>query len=473
MNMIDGNDLITLGYLQGPALGAAKQAGNRLLAQGYRRSDVDALLAGVLARPADYIGDPLLQPVAAHLVEQTRAEAEDLRREPAPYQAFGPSLIDPAAITQMELSLRLPVSVGGALMPDAHLGYGLPIGGVLATVGAVIPWAIGVDIACSMRLSVFPQSAIVLGQRTKAFSEALLRWTKFGAGQAWTGTYRASHEVLDRPDWSATFLLRSLKDTAAAQLGTSGSGNHFAEFGELILAGPDPAFPGLDAGKYLALLSHSGSRGVGYKIASHYSKLAAHRHPTLPKEAQALGWLDLDHELGIEYWQGMELAGAFADANHQVIHARVAAALGLESVATITNRHNFAWRQTLPDGREVIVHRKGATPAGAGVLGIIPGNMADAGFVVRGLGNPLSLESASHGAGRAMSRTAAEKTITTALRDAYLAQRDVVRLGGGLDEAPQAYKSLEQVLSAQDELIERVARFRPRIVRMADEPGEN
>src|SRR5260370_5374150 len=138
----------------------------------------------------------------------------------------------------------------------------------------------------------------------------------------------------------------------------------------------------------------------------------------------------------------MELAGRFASANHYMIRRRVAAAAGLREVASVENHHNFAWRETVRDAagntREVIVHRKGATPAGPGVLGVIPGSMADAGYVVRGKGVADALDSASHGAGRAMSRRAALDTVTKTARDRYLRERDVTLLGGGLDEAPQA-----------------------------------
>jgi tRNA-splicing ligase RtcB len=168
----------------------------------------------------------------------------------------------------------------------------------------------------------------------------------------------------------------------------------------------------------------------------------------------------------------MELAGRFAAANHYVIHHRVAREAGLTEVAAVENFHNFAWRDRLPDGSPIIVHRKGATPAGAGVLGIIPGSMGDPGYVVRGRGERHSLNSASHGAGRKMGRRAAINAISKRDRDTYLRERGVTLLGGAIDEAPQAYKDIDTVISAQHELVEIVGRFLPRIVRMADEAGE-
>jgi tRNA-splicing ligase RtcB len=275
--------------------------------------------------------------------------------------------------------------------------------------------------------------------------------------------------VLDDSAWLATRQLRTLKDTAMNQLGTSGTGNHFVEWGSFRLH--EDSF-GLKAGQYLALLSHSGSRGVGAKIADRFSKLAMEKHPDLDRSVKHLAWLSLDSEEGQEYWLSMELAGRFASANHYIIHKRVAAAIGLKELAVVENHHNFAWHETLPDGRKVIVHRKGATPAGEGVYGVIPGSMGDAGYVVRGRGVENSLSSASHGAGRRMSRRVAIDSISKSARDDYLKERGVTLLGGGLDESPQAYKQIEDVIAAQSDLVEIVGKFSPRIVRMADEPGD-
>ncbi|MBK8025696.1 MAG: RtcB family protein [Chloroflexi bacterium] len=190
----------------------------------------------------------------------------DLRDDPLPYRIWGQQYIDPEAVKQMDNAMRLPVSVAGALMPDAHVGYGLPIGGVLAVEDAVIPYAVGVDIACRMRLTLFKESPILIQQKIGQFRKALLEQTRFGAGARWTGNDRAQHEVLDDPDWNATKFLKSLKSIAMEQLGTSGSGNHFVEWGAFRLDEDRPDV-GLERGQYLALLSHSGSRGVGYKIS--------------------------------------------------------------------------------------------------------------------------------------------------------------------------------------------------------------
>ena len=389
-----------------------------------------------------------------------------VRATDAPYRIWG-SDFEPTALDQLKNACRLPVAVSGALMPDAHVGYGLPIGGVLATHEAVIPYAVGVDIACRMKMTVLDLPLSTLTDDQPRLRRALERETQFGIGATFRS--RRQHDVMDE-DWRVTKLTATLKDRAWSQLGTSGSGNHFVEFGRLAVT--DDAV-GLPRGEYLALLSHSGSRGTGAQIAQHYSRLARDLHPELPKELANLAWLDLASEPGREYWAAMELMGKYAAANHALIHAHVRRALGVEVRLDIENHHNFAWRERhrRPDGTEaeVIVHRKGATPAGAGVLGIIPGSMGTPGYVVRGRGVAASLNSAAHGAGRRMSRTRAKQIFTWDMAKAFLRERGVTLLSAGLDEVPMAYKDIDAVMSAQRELVEPLARFEPRLVKMA--PG--
>ncbi|MBI4926413.1 MAG: RtcB family protein [Anaerolineae bacterium] len=472
MDIVTGKILKYHNWPDGKIIGIAKRVAEELTGQGQDRETVLARLDAVRKNPGAFLADPLMAELARECIRQA-PKAEDvlteLRKAPLPYPIWGREGIDSGALAQMDNAMRLPVSVAGALMPDAHVGYGLPIGGVLATDNAVIPYAVGVDIACRMRLSVFPVSPYLLGQKKAQFENALWKQTSFGMGASWEGKQRADHAVLDDAAWDATRLLKSLQDAAARQLGTSGTGNHFVEWGAFNLYEP---LMGLPPGEYLALLSHSGSRGVGFKVADRYSKLAMEKHADLDKSVRHLAWLSLDSEEGQEYWLSMELAGRFASANHYVIHQRVAEAAGLKEAFVVENHHNFAWRYTLPDGRTVIVHRKGATPAGAGVLGVIPGSMGDAGYLVRGRGVSTALDSASHGAGRLMSRKAALDSIGKTARDAYLKERGVTLLGGGLDESPQAYKPIERVMAAQNDLVEAVGKFTPRIVRMADEAGE-
>jgi tRNA-splicing ligase RtcB len=297
------------------------------------------------------------------------------------------------------------------------------------------------------------------------FKIALERETRFGVGQAFARPKK--HRVMDE-DWSFSHLVGSLKDKAWKQLGTSGSGNHFAEFGRLLLENNDL---GLEKGAYLALLTHSGSRGAGADIAKHYSSLAKKLHPELPKNLNNLAWLDLNSSEGLEYWLAMELMGRYAAANHDVIHQSVLNHLGAISVVTLENHHNFAWKAQLGQ-REVIVHRKGATPANKGVLGVIPGSMASPGFVVRGLGNEASLCSAAHGAGRRMSRRAAIKKFNWSDITELLVKKGITLISAGIDEAPMAYKRIEDVMDQQKDLVEIIARFDPKLVKMAP-PGRH
>lgn len=380
---------------------------------------------------------------------------------PAPWRQWGDDL-DPQAVQQMRDAASLAVAVGGALMPDAHVGYGLPIGGVLAVAQAVIPYAVGVDIACRMRLSVLDWPVESLQTRRDELRRALLQETRFGTGAAFAAGERREHAVLDE-DWSFSPVTRQAQDIAWAQLGTSGSGNHFAEFGRLTLLQPEL---GLPAGIFLALLTHSGSRRPGLEVAEHYARLAAALNPGLPPAQRHLGWFDLRSEPGQEYWAAMQLMGRYAAANHELIHRSLLARLGARARAVVENHHNFAWRQEYA-GREVIVHRKGATPAHAGELGVIPGSMATAGWVVRGLGCEASYCSASHGAGRRLSRAEAKRRFRRTEVVALLQEAGVEVLGADLDEAPQAYKDIEAVMAAQAELVRAIARFDPVLVRMA------
>lgn len=389
-----------------------------------------------------------------------------------PYRVWGEH-DESDSLRQLQNACSLPVAVAGALMPDAHVGYGLPIGGVLATDNAVIPYAVGVDIACRMKLTVLDLPVDTLDVNPEPLRRAIERETCFGIGGGFKT--KRQHAVMDA-DWRVTPVTARVKDRAWKQLGSSGSGNHFVEFGSLTVHDDTLGLPG---GTYLALLSHSGSRGSGAEVAGHYSKLARRLHPELPRELADLAWLGLDTEPGQEYWAAMELMGRYAAANHALIHQAIARHLGAEVRLDVENHHNYAWREThrLPTGeaREVIVHRKGATPAGEGVVGIIPGSMATPGYVVRGKGSAASLLSASHGAGRRMSRTQARKTLSWAEARPMLAERGVTLLSAGLDEVPMVYKDIDAVMAAQRDLVDVVARFDPRIVKMAPsgEPPED
>lgn len=429
---------------------------DRLEEDGVRGKALRRLFGRLTQDPAPFADHPVLGGLAVMLAGAS-SSADSTKG--ASWRAWGEGL-DPKAAQQMDDGCSLPVAVRGALMPDAHVGYGLPIGGVLAVANAVIPYGVGMDIACRMRMSVFAASAELVDSHGQELARAIEEETCFGVG----GQFRTrkDHAVM-REDWDVSPVTRRMRDTAWAQLGTSGSGNHFVEWGVLDVPG---AISGLAEGAYLALLSHSGSRGTGGEVARHYSELARRLHPELPRHLGHLAWLGLDSDEGREYWSAMELMGRYSAANHALIHAAVAGHLGLTPLWSVENHHNFAWRETF-DGRQVVVHRKGATPAGAGVLGIIPGTMVDPAYVVEGLGNPLSLCSAAHGAGRVMSRKEALKRFGRADLERVLRERGVRLLSGGLDEAPMAYKDIARVMAAQADLVRIRGTFLPRIVKMA------
>lgn len=379
-----------------------------------------------------------------------------------PFQQWGNN-VDEQSRQQMREACSLPVSYKAALMPDAHVGYGLPIGGVLATENSVIPYAVGVDIACRMRLSITDLPINSFDSQPKRLDKALEGGTRFGVGAKWKSPQQ--HDVMDQ-DWTFTPFVRHLKDLAASQLGTSGSGNHFVEWGLVNLPAADM---GLEAGTYVALLSHSGSRGPGAQTCQRYSQIAAERLAEQYADRKRLAWLSLDSEAGQEYWLTMTLMGEFAAANHAVIHRNVNKLAGAKVLATVENHHNYAWKE-VHDGREVVVHRKGATPAGKGVLGVVPGNMADSAYIVRGKGSEASVDSCSHGAGRVMSRTAAKKKYRWKEWRDFLKARNVRVLAAGLDEVPGVYKNIHEVMADQADLVDVVATFDPRIVLMC---GDN
>jgi tRNA-splicing ligase RtcB (3'-phosphate/5'-hydroxy nucleic acid ligase) len=435
------------------ALGRAAEQGTGMGLKGQRARQ---LVAAVVGGPKSFVADPIWGELARELL----AERMPIAHEPISYQTWGTD-IDEGAHSQMRTACQVPCAVAAALMPDAHLGYGLPIGGVLACENAVIPYAVGVDIACRMKLSVLDIPVASLESQRNRFEEAINGGTRFGVGVEHTP--RQSHAVMDE-DWSVTRITREKKDTAWKQLGTSGSGNHFVEFGVLSLGQEDKQL-GLAAGQYVALLSHSGSRGVGAAVCDTFSRMAQAQLPKRYADLGRLAWLSLDSEAGQEYWAAMYLMGEYAAANHAVIHKLVTKLLGAAIIGGVENHHNFAWKER-HRGRELVVHRKGATPAGEGVLGVIPGTMADPAFVVRGRGNPQSLNSASHGAGRRMSRKKALDMFRIQTVRKELEERGVHVIAAGSDEVPGVYKDIREVMAAQEDLVEIVAQFDPKIVRM-------
>ncbi|MDX1952764.1 MAG: RtcB family protein [Verrucomicrobiota bacterium] len=456
---MNSRDLLKLGVSPGEPQRRAVDFIAKFILGGGDSERLQEEIRAIVEKPALFAEDPLRKELAKAIVNAP----PPMPMQAAPYRQWGENL-ETEAVAQMENACHLPVAIGGALMPDAHVGYGLPIGGVLATDQAVIPYAVGVDIACRMKMTVLDLPISSLHKSSAPLVKAIEAETRFGVGASFKN--RRNHPVMDK-NWNVSPITRQNKEKAWSQLGTSGSGNHFVEFGIFTLT---HQLQQLEPGEYLALLSHSGSRGTGAAVCDYYSKLAVKKRPDLPREFQRLAWLSLDEEAGQEYWAAMELMGDYAAANHACIHQHIAKYLGATVLLDVENHHNFAWKEKhLVNGleRELIIHRKGATPAGRGVLGIIPGSMASPGFLVSGKGNSESFHSASHGAGRVMSRTKASQTFHWNEVNKFLKERDVQLISAGLDEVPMVYKDIHMVMAAQQDLVETLGRFDPKLVKMA------
>lgn len=456
-------ELSKLGYTNNVARSLAINIVNKHCKHDDKRQ-IETTLTDLLHYPGKYKNNEIWHKLAEHFaptVADKHFTVYELYNEPLPYKTYGNKYIESLAKQQMQLAMRLPVTVAGALMPDAHAGYGLPIGGVLATENAVIPYAVGLDIGCRMSLTVFDAHVNFLQRYSHQIKVALKEYTHFGMDGGLRFTQE--HEILDREEFGLTPLLKMLHGKAVRQLGTSGGGNHFVEFGEIELI--EHNVLGLPAGSYTALLSHSGSRGMGAAIAKHYSDIAR-EVCKLPREAQHFAFLDLGTEAGQEYWMSMNLAGDFAQACHERIAINLSKALGLKAIAHISNHHNFAWREEIAPDQYAIVHRKGATPAGKGQPGLIPGSMATPGYLVCGKGVAESLNSASHGSGRAMSRQKAKEQFTQSALKKMLTQAGVSLIGGSVEEVPLAYKDIDRIMLAQEALVDVHGKFMPRIVRM-------
>lgn len=463
---ISAKELRALGYPESPVIPVAMNVMEKHFKHHTKEEAFDILKA-VLQSPKDYATHETLQPIAEKLLPKEKANGAEisLNNEAVHFNIFGADNIEQGALHQMYSAAKLPVAVAGALMPDAHHGYGLPIGAVLATENAVIPYGVGVDIGCRMCLSIFDIDTKDLTQREAFFTRELGEATLFGSGAQFQ--HAEDNEIMDNKLFFEMPLLKNLHGRAWKQLGSSGSGNHFAEFGIIEVPATDATL-NVPAGTYVGFLTHSGSRALGANIANHYTKLAMQKRrlPSRPDGGtKHLAWLTLDESEGMEYWLAMNLAGDYASACHHIIHNKIAKQLGRKPITMVENHHNFAWKE-MYNNKEVIVHRKGATPAGKNVLGIIPGSMTAPGFIVKGKGEEASINSASHGAGRKMSRTQAMANITHNALKEELAKHNVKLLGGGLDEAPFAYKDIEVVMQHQKALVDVVGKFTPKIVKM-------
>lgn len=350
-------------------------------------------------------------------------------------------VIDEGALAQARNLANLPFAYKWiAIMPDCHEGYGMPIGGVLAADGMIVPNAVGVDIGCGMlaaRTSLHTLEKAALQQiRNRIKQDVPLGFEHHKTAQPWTGFDRA-------PDIP---IIQQELDSARRQLGTLGSGNHFIEIQQ-----------GSDGNIWVMI--HSGSRNFGLKTATAYHHtaraLCTRMGYSLPD--RDLAFLPLDTREGMDYFTAMNYCCEFARANRARMMERVMQILADETGANrleeINIHHNYAALER-HYGREVMVHRKGATKASLNLAGIIPGSMGSNSYIVKGLGNPESFESCAHGAGRRMGRKQAQRSLDLAEEQKKMeGVAHDLRTRDSLDEAPGAYKDIDEVMRLQQDLV--------------------
>ena len=370
-----------------------------------------------------------------------------------------------------------------ALMADGHVGYVMPIGGVAAYQNAVSVVGVGFDIACGNAAIRTDRTLTDFGEGAAAhavlstLADEIADTVSFGMGQKnRAGDAPTDHPLFEDAAWEAVppKHRQGLHTKARQQLGTVGSGNHYVD----VFA---------DEAGAIWVGVHFGSRGFGHTVASSFLALGQGKSwGEHAPEIEVL--LSLEQPLGHDYWQLMSLAGRYAYAGREWVARKVAGILGGRELELVHNHHNFAWKE-IHDGEELVVVRKGATPAFPGQQGFVGGSMGDDAVIVRGAApadpgtaasQRAALFSTVHGAGRVMSRTAAagkrnRKTgellspgrITPEMMRAWVAQKGVILRGGGLDESPHVYRRLPDVLAAQGGTIEVLHTLRPLIVVMA------
>jgi tRNA-splicing ligase RtcB len=361
------------------------------------------------------------------------------------------SAAEEGAIQQARNLANLPfVHKWVALMPDTHQGYGMPIGGVLATKGVIIPNAVGVDIGCGMgavQTSINDLDTDTLKVIMGRVREVIpVGFNHHQEAQVWEGFDRA-------PDLP---IIQQELSSARKQLGTLGSGNHFNEYQA-------------DEEGTLWVMIHSGSRNFGLKTATVYHKqaqaLCERWHVQLPDDD--LAFLPMDDQAGNDYLTAMSFCLEFAQASRDHMMSAILKIIGEvtggQEVYRVNIHHNYAALEN-HYGENVWVHRKGATRARAGETGIIPGSMGASSYIVEGLGNPESFNSCSHGAGRKLGRKQAERTLDLAEEQAKMDALGIVhgmRNKSNLDEAPGAYKDIDAVMTDQADLVRPIVKLRP------------
>lgn len=341
-----------------------------------------------------------------------------------------------------------------ALMPDCHTGFGMPIGGVLATIGVVIPNAVGVDIGCGMCAVKTSLTSIDRDELVRIMDSVRQRIPVGFKHQK-----LAQNESLMPRGWKDLTVVSKEFESARKQLGTLGGGNHFIE----IQKGDDD---------HIWLMVHSGSRNLGYQVAKHYNNLAAklNKGDDAVPASWALAYLKQGSEAYESYLKEMNYCIDFAFANRKAMMTQINEAfrevLGNDTLAfgeMINIAHNYA-RVEQHFGENVIVHRKGATSARKGEIGIIPGSQGTHSYIVEGLGNPESFQSCSHGAGRTMSRTQARKELDLQSERKKLDKQGILhsmRSRSDLDEATSAYKDIDVVMAKQSDLVNILVKLRP------------
>lgn len=349
--------------------------------------------------------------------------------------------VDDGALRQIRNCARTADHV--ALMGDHHLGYSVPIGGVVAYTDSISPSGVGYDIACGNKAVLTDASAVEVKANIKMIMDDVWNTISFGVGRK-NDDERVDHDLFDDPAWKVE-ACAPLKEMARQQLGTVGSGNHYVDIFE-------------DEQRRVWIGVHFGSRGLGHKTATWFLKKAGavdaiDADPCI---------LPVDSDLGAQYLEGMRLGGLYAYAGRDWVCGRVARILGANVVEEVHNHHNFAWRETHA-GRDLWVVRKGATPAFPGQKGFVGGSMGETSVIIEGVEHESSagtLCSTVHGAGRVMGRMQAKgkvdrKTgavlrpglVTQEMMDAWVSRSGVELRGAGVDESPHCYKRLTEVLA--------------------------
>lgn len=381
-----------------------------------------------------------------------------IKTEKKPIKLWLPEL-DPDTLQQAKNLANLPcIHSHVAIMPDAHVGYGMPIGGVAATDGIVIPNAVGVDIGCGM--CAVKTSLVHVERNTLKNMLAVIRQNVPLGFKHHQKAQSPAH--MPKPPGGMT--LRDLPivsreyESGRYQLGTLGGGNHFIEIQQ-------------DENDHLWLMIHSGSRNIGFKVANHYNKIAEERnrrHGMIVPSQWQLAFLPIDSPEGRLYLAEMQYCVDFALANRALMMEQVIDAVQLHCAPVsfgemINVAHNYAALEH-HFGKQVLVHRKGATRAGEGETGIIPGSQGTASFIVEGKGNPDSFCSCSHGAGRKLGRKQAQRQLDLHKEIALLESKAIIHAIRGkrdLEEASGAYKDIEEVISRQQDLVKTVTTLRP------------